>query len=175
MRPGFRSRTRPPWARDGPCSAAARAAIRPSWPLAPAPAAATAAADGSSSAPSPVDTKKKPSYPSSNPKHTDWDELDRKLEEEEKRAEEEEGGEGGGGGPEQGEEALLKLFRSVYSGGDDDVRRAMSKSFVESGGEVLSTSWRDVSAGRMPGDGEDEDEGRCDKGCGGGGSCGHRH
>ena len=61
------------------------------------------------------------------------------------------------------------IVRSVYSGGDDDVRRAMSKSFVESKGEVLSTSWSDVGAGKMPG------EDCFVEGCGGGGSCGHGH
>ena len=136
----------------------AAAAAPPPLPLAPAPAAAVAAADKSSSS-----KGGGPSYPSSNPKRTDWDELDRKLEREEEQEEAE--------APSEGEEALLKLFRSVYSGGDDDVRRAMSKSFVESKGEVLSTSWNDVSVGKLPGEEECFHEG-----CRGEGeSCGHKH
>ena len=132
----------------------------PPLPLAPVPAAAAAAAAADRGPFAPA-SKGGPSYSFFNPKRTNWDELDRKLEQEEQEEERE-------AAPE-GEEALLKLFRSVYSGGDDDVRRAMSKSFVESKGEVLSTSWSDVGAGKMPG------EDCFVEGCGGGGSCGHGH
>lgn len=44
----------------------------------------------------------------------------------------------------QGEAALNALFQQIYGEGSDDVRRAMNKSFVESGGTVLSTVWKDV-------------------------------
>ncbi|XP_034235391.1 protein SGT1 homolog [Thrips palmi] len=44
----------------------------------------------------------------------------------------------------QGEAALNALFQQIYGQGSDDVRRAMNKSFVESGGTVLSTVWNDV-------------------------------
>jgi len=143
--------------KEAPSSAAAPLPLAP--PLASAPAPADKASTSSASA-----SIKKPAYPSSNPKHTNWDELDRKLEAEEAAEDE------GEGAPE-GEEALMKLFQNIYGDGDDDVRRAMSKSFLESKGEVLSTSWKDVSVGKMPGEECCEEEG-----CGsGGGSCGHEH
>lgn len=49
----------------------------------------------------------------------------------------------------QGEAALNELFQQIYGQGSDDVRRAMNKSFVESGGTVLSTVWNDVKKGTV--------------------------
>lgn len=36
------------------------------------------------------------------------------------------------------------LFKKIYSEGTDETRKAMNKSFMESGGTVLSTNWKDV-------------------------------
>eukprot|EP01116_Phalansterium_solitarium_P012034 TRINITY_DN2797_c0_g1_i1.p1 TRINITY_DN2797_c0_g1~~TRINITY_DN2797_c0_g1_i1.p1 ORF type:complete len:375 (+),score=98.33 TRINITY_DN2797_c0_g1_i1:39-1163(+) len=55
----------------------------------------------------------------------------------------------------EGEEGLNELFRNIFSGGDDDQRRAMQKSFVESGGTVLSTNWSEVGKGPVKGSAPD--------------------
>jgi len=51
----------------------------------------------------------------------------------------------------EGEAGLNKVFQDIFSNGSDDQRRAMMKSFVESGGTVLSTNWEDVGKRHVDG------------------------
>ncbi|CAH1421465.1 unnamed protein product [Lactuca virosa] len=73
----------------------------------------------------------RPAYPSSKPTK-DWDKLEAQVKKEEKDEK------------LDGDAALNKFFRDIYKDADDDTRRAMRKSFVESNGTVLSTNWTEV-------------------------------
>lgn len=59
-----------------------------------------------------------------------WDSIARELQEEDDGLE--------------GDAALQNFFRNIYAGADEDTRRAMNKSFMESNGTVLSTNWSDI-------------------------------
>lgn len=78
-------------------------------------------------------------YPSSKPTAPDWDSLEQQIrkEEEEERPE--------------GDAALNKLLKGIYGRSDEDTRRAMMKSYYESGGTVLSTNWKDVGSRHVDG------------------------
>ncbi|XP_067012404.1 protein SGT1 homolog isoform X2 [Anabrus simplex] len=77
-----------------------------------------------------------PKYPSSASKPKDWDRVVGELaKEDDDKAE--------------GEAALNSLFQKIYSQGSDEVKRAMNKSFQESGGTVLSTNWNEVSKDKV--------------------------
>lgn len=46
----------------------------------------------------------------------------------------------------EGDEALNKVFQDIFANGSDEQKKAMVKSFTESGGTVLSTNWSDVGS-----------------------------
>jgi len=81
-------------------------------------------------------------YPSSSRQAAktgrDWDKLakDSGADEEEKL---------------EGDAALNKVFAGIYKNASDEQRKAMLKSFQESGGTVLSTNWEDVGKGPVKG------------------------
>lgn len=76
-------------------------------------------------------------YPSSKPNVIDWDKLEATVKEEEKEEQ------------LDGDAALNKFFKDIYLNADENMRRAMNKSFVESNGTVLSTDWKEVGAKRI--------------------------
>ncbi|CAI5532009.1 unnamed protein product [Closterium sp. Naga37s-1] len=81
--------------------------------------------------------KLKHMYPSSRKQHVNWDQLEAEVKAEEKDEKLE------------GDAALNKLFQDIYAGADEETRRAMNKSFVESEGTVLSTNWKEVGSGKV--------------------------
>jgi suppressor of G2 allele of SKP1 len=48
-----------------------------------------------------------------------------------------------------GDAAVNDFFRQIYAGASDDAKRAMMKSFTESGGTTLSTNWDEVGKGTV--------------------------
>ncbi|KAG6409865.1 hypothetical protein SASPL_127907 [Salvia splendens] len=86
-----------------------------------------------------VSSVSKPSYPSSKPKGVDWDKLEAEMKKEEKDEK------------LDGDAALNKFFRDIYLDADEDTKRAMRKSFVESNGTVLSTNWKEVGGKKVEG------------------------
>jgi suppressor of G2 allele of SKP1 len=50
---------------------------------------------------------------------------------------------------EEGEAALNSMFQKIYGDGSDEVKKAMNKSFAESGGTVLSTNWSDIKKDKV--------------------------
>ncbi|TNJ29037.1 Sgt1-like protein [Giardia muris] len=50
-------------------------------------------------------------------------------------------------GEKDGSNDFMDVLRQIYDKGDDNTKRAMLKSYQESGGTVLSTSWDEVKDG----------------------------
>lgn len=71
----------------------------------------------------------------SGKKPDDWDKLAKDIEKNEDK--------------EEGDQAVNALFRKIYEGGTEDQKRAMMKSFSESGGTVLSTNWDEVKKDKV--------------------------
>jgi suppressor of G2 allele of SKP1 len=46
-----------------------------------------------------------------------------------------------------GDSTLNEFFQNLFTNADEDTKRAMMKSFQESGGTALSTNWDDVKKG----------------------------
>lgn len=91
----------------------------------PVPVPASGSASASASAGSAAAAQ-----PAAKPKKKDWNAIEKEVD---------------AGDPKpEGEEALMKLFRQIYSNGDEETRKAMVKSFQTSGGTVLSTNWKEV-------------------------------
>ncbi|CDO91756.1 unnamed protein product [Kluyveromyces dobzhanskii CBS 2104] len=72
------------------------------------------------------------SYPSSSKKAIDWSKIDIDSDEEESKS-----------------QSADAFFQQIYKGADEDTKRAMMKSFIESNGTSLSTNWDEVSKGQV--------------------------
>ncbi|KAK9457514.1 SGS domain-containing protein [Dipodascopsis uninucleata] len=78
------------------------------------------------------------SYPTSSKKGAkNWDKLVDEL------------SEGRGDPIEEAGDGAAAFFQKLYADADDDTRRAMMKSYVESNGTALSTNWQEVQKEKM--------------------------
>lgn len=83
-----------------------------------------------------------PSDPSSRPLNKkNWDSIVAKIPIEDKSLKDD---------PNAGGDAALNtFFQQIYGNADEDTKRAMLKSYQESGGTALSTNWDEVGKGRV--------------------------
>ncbi|CAE6008488.1 unnamed protein product [Arabidopsis arenosa] len=79
----------------------------------------------------------RPVYPSSKPAK-DWDKLEAEVKNKQEKDEK-----------LDGDAAINKFFSDIYSSADEDMRRAMNKSFAQSNGTVLSTNWKEVGTKKV--------------------------
>lgn len=79
-----------------------------------------------------------PQYPSSNPHHKDWNAIEKEILKDMANEKVE------------GEDGVNQLFQKIYGEGSDEVKRAMNKSYIESGGTVLSTNWKEIAKEKVP-------------------------
>lgn len=99
----------------------------------------------------------KPVYPSSaktGPK--DWDKLAADLSAKAKskakgkgRDDGDEGGDDDMGYDSDEGDPVNFFFKKLYKGADEDTRRAMMKSYIESNGTALSTNWAEVGKAKV--------------------------
>jgi len=76
-------------------------------------------------------------------KHKNWEQLaDGELSKEKEKTLSDDPNAGG-------DVALNGFFQQIYGGADDDAKKAMLKSFTESGGTALSTNWEEVKKGKV--------------------------
>jgi suppressor of G2 allele of SKP1 len=81
----------------------------------------------------------RPCYPSSSSRgrKKDWDKIEAQVKKEEKEEK------------LDGDTTANKFFQDIFGNADEDMRRAMMKSFQESNGTVLSTDWKDVGSKKI--------------------------
>lgn len=102
--------------------------------LSAVPLTSTPTAGSSSSAPA-----------AARPAKKNWDKLAADLDDDDSETPAKDSADPNAGG----DAALQKLFAGIYANADEDTKRAMIKSFTESGGTSLSTDWSSVGSSKL--------------------------